>query len=238
MYMDHDGPPDPKPRGSSGYLPGGVSGEKPAPTAAEVAAARQHATWLRDQFTERTRIEDMAVTLLAALDAAEARAETAENHSENLHSAWAKCLKLLVTAERERDELSDALRLYEAFPELATGDTARRDEQRAAYNGLRWVLGLLAGLDDGRQDSVAKAFRPVVEKIKRERDEARAALKPGAIVVSDSEETRERIARELWGGEGYSEPWGEAAKNSHPVTYRCVLRDTDAVLAALRESRP
>lgn len=63
------------------------------------------------------------------------------------------------------------------------------------------------------------------------------ALPPGAIVLRDTEETRERIARSLWDGEGYSEPWGEAAKNSHPVTYRCVLRDTDAVLAALRESR-
>lgn len=236
-----------------------MSGEKPAPTAAEVAAARQHATWLRDQFTERTRIEDVAVTLLAALDAAEARADTAEKsldivrarwveadrrandnaeRAENMRAEWVPWTKKLATAERERDELSDALKLYEAFPELATGDTARRDEQRAAYNGLRWVLGLLAGLDDGRQDSVAKAFRPVVEKIKRERDEARAALKPGAIVVSDTEEARERIARALWDGEGYSEPWGESARNSHPVTYRCVLRDTDAVLAALRESRP
>lgn len=63
-----------------------------------------------------------------------------------------------------------------------------------------------------------------------------ALLPPGAIVVRDSEETRERIARSLWDGEGYSEPWGEAAKNSHPVTYRSVLRDARAVVAALREA--
>lgn len=69
--------------------------------------------------------------------------------------------------------------------------------------------------------------------------ELRAALlPPGTIVVADGPETRERIARALWDGEGYSEPWGESARSSHPVTYRCVLRDTDAVLAALRESRP
>lgn len=159
-----------------------MSGEKPAPTAAEVAAARywfSGADPLREPSMGPTTRVHVAV-LLAALDAAEARATAAETELRERSGADVSIRYRLATAERERDELRDALKLYEAFPELATGDTARRDEQRAAYNGLRWVLGLLAGLDDGRQDSVAKAFRPVVEKIKRERDEARAALKPFA----------------------------------------------------------
>lgn len=216
-----------------------MSGGKPAPTAAEVDAARRALPGAIKYLVSMgwDGYEKLAV-LLAALDAAEARATAAERERDDWKKAHAivvaerdarikpeKCLSngsperpdgprcdrhgeyrcfdcrgwlcglharwhfdgevvgirsRAETAERERDELRDALKLYEAFPELATGDTARRDEQRAAYNGLRWVLGLLAGLDDGRQDSVAKAFRPVVEKIKRERDEARAALKPFA----------------------------------------------------------
>lgn len=186
MYMEHDGPPDTKPRGSSGYLPGGVSGEKPAPTAEEIAAARE---WLDDVTLDilladgHERTVGHVRTLLAALDAAEARAKT---------------------AERERDEARAAL--------------AHRDERlrEALDRGNKWEAAC--------HESEAR----IAEL---------AAKLDGAIVVSDTEETRERIARELWGGEGYSEPWGEAAKNSHPVTYRCVLRDTDAVLAALRESR-
>ena len=226
-----------------------MTNEKPAPTAAEIAEAQEMLN-LYARIIDPPIAGQWVRTLLAALDAAEARATAAEALAKlppdycyscgGTGGHWEAChgttplIALSVslrTAERERDELRDALKLYEAFPELATGDTARRDEQRAAYNGLRWVLGLLAGLDDGRQDSVAKAFRPVVEKIKRERDEARAALKPGAIVVSDSEETRERIARALAVSDGYKSD----ASRELVSTF---LADTDAVLAALREPRP
>lgn len=188
MYMEHDGPPDTKPRGSSGYLHGGVSGEKPAPTAEEVAAARQHATWLRDQFTERTRIEDVAVTLLAALDAAEARAGAAEVELRERQGADVSIRVNLATAERERDE--------------------------------------------------ARAL----------------AVPPGAIVVRDSPETRERIARKL------NATHREFAQTPNSLCYDCdcpdqddnapppfdemcdgckssQMEEADAVLAALRESR-
>lgn len=125
--------------------------------------------------------------LLADLDAAEAERERFRsdvwlvrpdedgNGGEKWRAFAADRDMAASTAERERDEAKKLVANYELFPELAAGDTNRRDEQRAAYNGLRWVLGLLAGLDDGRDDSLARTFRPVVEKLRRERDEARDA---------------------------------------------------------------
>ena len=104
--------------------------------------------------------------------------------------AWADTiLSALNAAEAERDELANLVLACELFPELAAGDTTRRDEQRVAYNGLRWVLGLLAGLDDKRDDSVARTFRPVVEKIRRDRDEARDAERARAE-EADAERAR------------------------------------------------
>lgn len=104
MYMEHDGPPDTKPRGSSGYLPGGVSGEKPAPTAAEVAAARE-------MLHRYARNIDPPLggqwvrTLLAALDAAEAREKAAYRDGWDANvEASREILTRAETAERERDE--------------------------------------------------------------------------------------------------------------------------------------
>lgn len=53
MRMEHDGPPDPKPRGSSGYLPGGVKKAREE-TAAEFA---KEMGWTFNPFEPRLASE-------------------------------------------------------------------------------------------------------------------------------------------------------------------------------------
>ena len=85
-----------------------MSGEKPAPTAAEVAAAR---TWFEGAalesfadvgFPETAR---HVRTLLAALDAAEARATAAETELRERSGADVSIRYRLATAERELQRL-------------------------------------------------------------------------------------------------------------------------------------
>ena len=139
-----------------------MSGEKPAPTAAEVAAARywfSGADPLREPSMGPTTRVHVAV-LRAALDAAEARAETAEERAldaftlqPGCHDDAGKCptwydschctsealrevMTRAETAERERDEALDRAVPPGSFVVADTPETVER-VRRAIIGDLR-----------------------------------------------------------------------------------------------------
>lgn len=68
MYMDHDGPPDTTPRGSSGYLPGGVKKAREE-TAAEFAAEMNAQVYVGDDVIANAGRMDLPEFTLPPADA-------------------------------------------------------------------------------------------------------------------------------------------------------------------------